>query len=55
MQQFSEKFNGFIKNVKTTDSELAGEVAEKAIKSKPNQVHHFATNKSKKYTKRFEK
>lgn len=23
--------------------------------SKPNQVHHFATNKSKKYTARFEK
>lgn len=23
MQQFSEKFNGFIKNVKTTDSEMA--------------------------------
>ena len=23
--------------------------------AKPNQVHHFATNKSKKYTKRFEK
>ena len=23
-------------------------------KAKPNQVHHFATNKSKKYTKQFE-
>ena len=32
--------------------------AEKAIESgtttKPNQVHHFATNKSKKYTSQFE-
>ena len=26
-----------------------------ASKAKPNQVHHFATNKSKKYTARFEK
>ncbi len=35
--------------------DVVEEAVEGATKVKPNQVHHFATNKSKKYTARFEK
>ena len=34
--------------------EKLDDVIESGLKTKPNQVHHFATNKSKKYTSQFE-
>ena len=44
-----------IKKLNKIDLDDVKEVGTKGVgKAKPNQVHHFATNKSKKYTKQFE-
>lgn len=38
----------------TLTNEVAKIVEKEVVKTKPNQIHHFATNKSKKYTQQFE-
>ena len=62
LKEFDNKFTGVeVSDVSKIEEIIDGsvvkgvsEASEGVGKAKPNQVHHFATNKSKKYTKQFE-